>query len=356
LNKQLYGTTSDGIPVYQYTLTNSQNVEIKIITYGGIITEVNVPDSNGDVKNVVLGFDNLQDYETKSPFFGCITGRYANRIGKGKFTLEGKSYQLATNDGGKHHLHGGTKGFDKRNWEVTQEINGQGVEGIELHYVSPDGEENYPGTLDTYVTYTLNHQGEFRIDYRATTDQTTIVNLTNHTYWNLAGEGSGSIENHILYLNADRYTPTDPDSIPTGEIAPVAGTPLDFSKPRVIAEDLRSNYPQISYAKGFDLNWVLRRPSFDDRSMIQAAEVREPNSGRQMEVWTTEPAIQFYSGNFLAGSVSGPSQRTYRQGDALALETQHFPDSPNQPDFPSVVLRPGETYETSTIYKFVINR
>lgn len=326
------------------------------MTYGGVITAVNLPDRHGIAKNIVLCFDNFSDYETQSPYFGCITGRYANRINQGKFILDGKPYQLANNEGGRHHLHGGVSGFDKKNWAVTREIDQPGLQGVELHYLSPDGEEQYPGSLDVYVTYTLNDQGELRIDYRATTDKATIVNLTNHTYWNLAGEGTGSIEGHVVTLFADRYTPTDPTSIPTGEIAPVAGTPMDFLKPKRIGDGLRSNHPQVAYAKGYDLNWVLQRPSLADQSLIQAAEVREEKSGRRMEVWTTEPAIQFYTGNFLDGSRFGPSQLAYRQGDALALETQHFPDSPNHANFPSTVLRPGETYQSTTIYKLLADR
>ncbi len=352
MRKQLYGTTSSGIPVYEYTLTSPRQVEVKIITYGGIITAVNVPDERGAVKNVALGFDNFKDYETKNPYFGCITGRYANRIAKGRFTLDGTTYQLATNEG-VNHLHGGTIGLDKRVWEVTREIVEPERTGIELHYLSPDGEENYPGNLDIYVTYTLNAQNELEIHYRAVTDRSTVVNLTNHSYWNLAGEGSGSIEDHVLYLNADRYTPVDGYAIPTGELAPVAGTPLDFTTPKRIGDDLRSDHPQIACVRGFDHNWVLNRPSLEDRTLIQAAVLSHPASGRRMEVWTTEPGIQFYSGNFLDGSRYGPSRRAYRQGDALALETQHFPDSPNHPEFPSTVLRPGQTYDTTTLYKFL---
>lgn len=323
-----------------------------MIIYGGIITEVNLPDRYGTARNIVLGFDNLKDYETRSPYFGCITGRYANRIALGKFSLGDQTYQLATNDG-PNHLHGGLKGLDKKNWAVTKELDQPDAMGIELHYLSPDGEENYPGNLDIFVTYTLTSDSDLRIDYRAVTDQATIVNLTNHTYWNLAGEGTGSIENHILYLNADFYTPTDAGSIPTGEIASVEGTPLDFRTPKVIAEGLRSNHQQIAYARGYDHNWVLRRPSPGDTSLIQAAELREEKSGRRIEVWTTEPGIQFYSGNFMDATRYGPSKHAYRQGDALALETQHFPDSPNHANFPSTVLQPGEVYQSTTIYKLL---
>ncbi|HEX9018832.1 MAG TPA: aldose epimerase family protein [Anaerolineaceae bacterium] len=351
MNKRLYGTTADGIPVHEYTLTNPGKMEVKIITYGSIITAVRAPDRSGALANVALGFENLHDYETLSPYFGAMTGRYANRIAKGRFTLDGVTYQLAINDG-PNHLHGGLKGFDKRVWEVTSEINEPGAQGIALHYLSPDGEENYPGSLDVTLTYRLTEQNELRIDYHATTDAPTIVNLTNHSYWNLAGEGSGSITGHVVSLNADRYNPVDPTAIPLGELAPVAGTPFDFLNPKPIADGIRADHEQVRNGKGFDHNWVLRRSSFADRSLIQAAVVVDPVSGRRMEVLTTEPGVQFYTGNFLDGSRYGTSHRAYRQSDGLALETQHFPDSPNQPAFPSTVLRPGEIYQTTTVYAF----
>lgn len=356
MKKQHYGTLNNGTPIYAYTMTNTNQVQVQVITYGGIITCINVPDRGGVVQNVVLGLDSLQDYETRNSFFGCITGRYANRIAHGQFTLDGKTYQLANNEGGSNHLHGGMIGFDKKVWDVVREITGPGEEGIELHYLSPDGEENYPGNLDVSVSYFLTAKNELRIEYRATTDAPTIVNLTNHTYWNLAGEGSGPIYDHVLQLNADQYTPVDAASIPLGELAPVEGTPLDFRQPKVISADIRSCHQQIVFGKGFDHNWVIRRPSLDDRSLVKAGELTDPGSGRCMEVWTSEPGIQFYSGNFLVGGSYGPSHRAYRQSDALALETQHFPDSPNQPQFPSTVLRPGGVYKSMTVYKFgVIN-
>jgi aldose 1-epimerase len=351
LTKEPYGTTADGVEVMQYTMTNAMGTEVKIITYGGTITSIMLPDRQGEMKNVALGFDNLADYETKSPYFGCITGRYANRIAEGKFTLDDVEYQLDVNNG-PNHLHGGVKGFDKVVWEVTQEIEGEDGVGIELHYLSPDGDQNYPGALDTYVTYLLNDQNELVMNYKATTDAPTILNLTNHTYWNLAGEGEGAIYDHILKINADYFTPDDENLIPTGELAPVEGTPFDFRMPKAIGEGIRSNDPQIVIGRGFDHNWVLYRESPEDTEMMLAATLRDLPSGRVLEVWTTEPGIQFYAGNFLDGSLYGPSGRAYRQGDALALETQHYPDSPNQPDFPTTVLRPGETYDTTTIFKF----
>jgi aldose 1-epimerase len=328
-------------------------MEVKIITYGGIITSVKVPDKKGQFTNVVLGFDNLQGYEGMTTYFGCITGRYANRIAEGKFTLDGVEYQLDINNG-PNHLHGGFKGFDKQVWEVTKEIIEPKAVGIELHYLSPDLDQKYPGALDTYVTYRLTDKNSIRIDYKATTDAPTIVNLTNHSYWNLKGEGECDINDHILKINADYYTPDDENLIPTGEIAPVAGTPFDFRMPKPISKGLRSDDPQVVIGRGWDHNWVLNRPSFEDKSLIFAASVYEQKSGRVLEIWTTEPGIQFYSGNFLDGTVYGTSHRAYRQGDGLALETQHFPDSPNHDNFPSTVLRPGQTYETTTIFKLKV--
>ncbi len=348
IKKQRYGVTADGVTVDEYTLRNANGVEIKIITYGGIITEVNVPDRYGRTANIALGLSNLRDYETKNAFFGAITGRYANRIANSKFTLDGVEYILPANTP-PHHLHGGMKGFDKVVW-AARELAGQ--EGVELSYLSADGEEGYPGTLDTKVTYTLDDENRFKIVYTATTDKPTIVNLTNHSYFNLAGEGMGDIHDHILMLNADTFTLGDEGLIPTGEFAEVTGTPFDFRTPKAIAAGQRSSHPQIAAGRGYDHNWVLNRPSPDDTSLIIAARVYEPASGRTMEVWTTEPGIQFYAGNFLTGAQYGPGGRAYRQGDGLALETQHYPDSPNHANFPSTVLRPGETYESTTIFKF----
>lgn len=346
ITKAAFGTTPGGDTVYEYTLTNENGVTVRVITYGGAITAVHVPDRDGQFKNVVLGFKRLGDYLERSPYFGCITGRYANRIDGAKFTLDGTEYSLAQNDGPRH-LHGGNKGFDKYIWEAAVSDN-----RLALHRISPDGEENYPGNLDTTVTYSLNDDNELRLDYQATTDKATVVNLTNHSYFNLAGEGSGSVEDHWLMLNASRFSSVLEGGIPTGEHTPVEGTPFDFLISKPISGGLRSGHPQMVLGRGYDHNFVLDRPDFSDTSLLLAARVQDPVSGRCMEVETTEPCIQFYTSNFIDGTLVGSGGRMYRQGDALCLETQHFPDSPNQPDFPTTTLRPGETYQTSTIYRF----
>ena len=347
--KQSYGKTSDGQQVDEYTLTNAQGMEVKLITYGGILTSIRVPDRDGTLDNVTLGFDNLADYENKSPYFGSIIGRYGNRIAEGKFTLKGKDYTLAVNDG-PNALHGGLKGFDKVVWDA-EEITRDGVSGVVLSRTSPDGEEGYPGNLDVRVSYFLTDDNEIRMDYFARTDATTIVNLTNHAYFNLRGEGNGSIYEHILMLDADSYTPVDATLIPTGELAPVENTPFDFRVPKQIGFGQRSKHEQIVIAQGYDHNFVLNRDE-DDNSLKLVARMYDPHSGRIMEVLTTEIGIQFYSGNFLDATLIGSSGRLYRQSDGFALETQHFPDSPNKPDFPSTVLEPDEVYESTTIYKF----
>lgn len=347
---RIYGTTIEGQTVEEYTLTNAQGMEVKFITYGGILTAISVPDQNGRFANVALGFDCLDKYEADHPYFGAITGRYANRIAKGQFCLDDREYALFVNDG-PNSLHGGKTGFDRRIWSA-KEVAGAEHSGVELSYLSVDGEEGYPGAVDVAVTYSLTDANELRIHYSAKTDAPTVINLTNHCYFNLMGEGEGAIYNHILTLNANYYTPTDSTQIPTGEIAAVAGTPFDFRLPKAIGPGERSSHPQIVMAKGYDHNFVLNRDGLSAGDLGLAARLYEPVCGRFMEVWTSEPGIQFYAGNFLDATLAGASGRLYRQSDGLALETQRFPDSPNQPHFPSTVLRPGSRFESTTIYKF----
>lgn len=343
---------ADGQSVELYTLTNAGGMDVKIMTYGGIVQSIRVPDASGQAANVVLGFATLAEYVAGNPYFGALIGRYGNRIAKGKFTLEGKEYTLPINNA-PNSLHGGMVGFDKRVWQAADASEGDSV-GIKLSRVSPDGEQGYPGALTVDVTYLLRSDNALELRYHATTDAPTVVNLTNHSYFNLAGEGSGGISAHELMLAADRYTPTDATAIPTGDLAPVAGTAFDFTKMTSIGARIRAAEEQIILGRGYDHNFVLTRPSADDVSMMTAAKVIDPASGRKMEVSTTQPGIQFYSGNFLDGTTVGTTGHPYRQGDAFCLETQHFPDSPNQPSFPSTELRPGETHSTTTVYKFSV--
>ncbi|MGJ5762685.1 aldose epimerase family protein [Streptomyces galbus] len=345
--KELFGTLADGTKVHRWSLHNG-GTRLKVLSYGGIVQSLEIPDKHGRYANVSAGFAALEDYVASSPYFGALIGRYGNRIGKGRFTLDGTAYQLSVNDG-ENSLHGGAKGFDKRVWDVEPFTHGSDV-GLHLYYTSVDGEMGYPGTLRTKVTYTLNRHGDWRIDYTATTDKATVVNLTNHTYWNLAGEGSGSIEDHELTIAASRFTPTDAGLIPTGELARVAGTPFDFRRAKPIGRDIRAGHEQQVLAKGYDHNWVLDKGI--TATPVHVATLRDPRSGRTLRIATDQPGLQFYSGNFLDGTLTGTSGRTYRQGDALCLETQHFPDSPNRPSFPSTVLRPGQTYRTSTVHTF----
>jgi len=347
---ELFGEV-DGQPVERYTLTNANGMQVSILTYGATVQSIMVPDRDGTMGNVALGFDNIEDYDTISPYFGSIVGRYANRIAEGTFTLDGETYELAINND-PNTLHGGDEGFDNQIW-MAAEVESADGPAVAFSHTSPDGEEGYPGTLDVTVTYTLTDSDEIRIDYAATTDAPTVINLSNHTYFNLAGEGSGSIYDHELQLNASNYTPVDETLIPTGEIAPVAGTAFDFTTAKPIGEGIRdASNEQIMIGLGYDHNFVLDRDAPDDTTMIQAAEVVDPASGRVMTVTTTEPGIQFYSGNFLNGAFGGPSGQAYRQGDGFCLETQHFPDSPNQPDFPTTELRPGEEFTSTTVYAF----
>jgi aldose 1-epimerase len=348
VDKEPFGTTPDGVPVDRYTLSNDHGMRVRVLTYGGIVQTIEVPDQFGHIANVALGFDNLADYVARSPYFGAIIGRYGNRIGKGQFTLDGVTYQLNLNDDA-NTLHGGYAGFDKQVWTASP-VREPAAVGLALHRVSPAGEENYPGTLDVTVTYRLTADNTLRVDYRATTDAPTIVNLTNHSYVNLAG--SGTIERHQLTLNASHYTPVDSGLIPTGAIEPVDGTPMDFRLPTAIGDRIRDGFPQLVLGQGYDHNWVLDRQDPTGHDLEFAARVFDPISGRTLTIHTTEPGIQFYSGNFLDATLVGTGGKIYRQGDSLALETQHFPDSPNHPDFPSTVLRPGEIFQSTTTYQF----
>lgn len=340
-----YGTTADGKAVEVYTLTNEAGHSVKFLSYGGVITEINVPDRNGNLDSVVLGFDNLADYEAKSPFFGGLIGRYANRIAAGKFNLDGKDYTLNLNNGA-NTLHGGTKGYDKVVWTV------KALEGAsaELTYHSPDGEEGYPGNLDVRVVYTWTDEDELKIEYWATTDAPTVVNLTSHSYFNLGGDGSGSIEDDILTIYADAYTPYDGGGIPFGEIAPVADTPFDFRTAVPIGKRIRSNHQQMINGRGYDHNWVINGGGAG--SVVPAAVLYNGDTGRGMTISSDQPGLQFYTGNFLDGSTYGAAGKEYRQGDGLCLEPQHFPDSPNHDNFASTRLNPGDTYHTVTVHRF----
>ncbi len=347
VTREPFGRLPDGQQVELFTLTNAHGVQAKIITYGGIVTALQVPDCTGTPAVVVLGYDNLEQYLEDSPYFGAIVGRYGNRIAGGRFTLDGVTYTLATNDG-RNHLHGGIKGFDKVLWkgELLRE---EHAVGVRLRYLSPDGEEGYPGRLDAVVTYRLTDANELRIDYEATTDKPTIVNLTHHSYFNLAGQGSGDILGHLLQINADRFTPVDAELIPTGELRSVEGTPFDFRRLTAIGARISLPDEQLRNGRGYDHNFVLNSGG---GSLALAATVYEPTTGRIMEVITTEPGIQFYSGNFLDGHHVGKGGKAYHHRTGFCLEAQHFPDSPNKPGFPSVVLRPGQVYRQTTIYRF----
>jgi aldose 1-epimerase len=321
-------------------------MQARIITYGGTVVSLTAPDRNGKYADVVLGMDDLAGYMKGTAFFGALIGRYGNRIGHAQFSLDGNLYKLPANDNG-NMLHGGPEGFDKRVWSAMTVIGADG-RTLELTYVSKDGEAGFPGTLTSHVVYTLTAKNELKIDYTATTDKPTVVNLTNHSYFNLAGQGEGDVLGHEVMINADRFTPVDAGLIPTGELRPVAGTPFDFTKPTAIGARIEANDEQIKFGKGYDHNWVLNKSA---EGLTKAAEVSEPKSGRVMEVWTTEPALQFYTGNFLDGTLKGKGKTYIRRG-ALCMETQHYPDSPNKPAFPSTELKPGATYRSTTLYRF----
>ena len=348
-----FGTTRDQQAVHVYTLTSAQGVEMRVLDYGGIILSLRVPDRAGEFADVVLGYDSLPAYLAESPYFGALIGRYGNRIAGGRFTLDGQTYTLATNNG-RNHLHGGVKGFDKVVWRAEPFERADEV-GLVLTYTSPDGEEGYPGTLQARVTCTLTNRNELIFDYHATTDRATPVNLTQHSYFNLTGPGTRDILDHVLLLAADRFTPVDSTLIPTGELHAVAGTPFDFRTPTAIGARIGQDETQLRFGGGYDHNFVLDRPNpAAPDELTLAARVYEPASGRVLEVLTTEPGLQFYSGNFLDGTLTGKGGVIYRHRTGFALETQHFPDSPNQPGFPSTILRPGEVYRTRTIYRFSV--
>lgn len=347
MKKELFGKAADGKEVYIYTLRNKNGMEARITNYGGILVSLMVPDRNGKPGDVVLGYDSLAEYIKDSPYFGALVGRYANRIGKGRFTLNGVEYKLAINNGA-NHLHGGLKGFDKVVWDVNEKESRPGG-SLTLSYRSKDGEEGYPGDLSVKVVYSLTESNELRIEYGATTDKPTVVNLTHHSYFNLAGAGSGDILSHELFIDADLFTPVDSGLIPTGEMQSVKGTPMDFTQPTAIGARINSNETQLKIAGGYDHNWVVNKPM---KSFGLAARVFEKTTGRVMEVWTTEPGLQFYSGNFLSGSNIGKGGKRYEHRFGFCLETQHYPDSPNRPQFPSTILNPGQTYSSTTVYRF----
>ena len=345
--RDTFGAMPDGTAIDAFTLTNARGIRVRAISYGGIITSLDTPDRNGQPGDIVLGFDTMDGYQKDPPYFGAIIGRYGNRIAKGRFTLDGQTYTLATNNG-ENHLHGGLKGFDKVVWDAAPFENERGV-GVIFRHTSPDGDEGYPGTLTVEVTYTLTTDNELVVDYRATTDKATPVNLTQHSYFNLAGDGAGDILGHVLQLDASHFTPVDAELIPTGEIAPVEGTPFDFRAPTAIGARIDADHEQVKLGGGYDHNFVLDRAS---DGLVHAARVVEPTSGRTLDVSTTEPGIQFYSGNFLDGTITGKGGHVYRHRNGFCLETQHYPDSPNQPGFPSTILRPGEEYRSQTVFRF----
>ena len=346
VKKEAFGNTPDGKAVELYTLANSHGIEVRLINYGGIVVSVKTPDKSGHFADITLGFDSLAGYLNNKPFFGALVGRYGNRIGNAKFTLDGKTYTLAKNNG-PNSLHGGLKGFDKVVWQA-ESFQKPGEAGVILKYTSADGEEGYPGNLHTTVTYTLNDKNEFKIDYHATTDKVTPLNLTNHTYFNLAGEGSGTILNEEMMINADHFTPVDSTLIPTGKIESVKGTPLDFTKPTPVGARINDKNEQLAFGGGYDHNFVINRQG---PGLVLAARAYDPASGRVLEVETTQPGVQFYTANFLDG-VHGKNGHVYNKRDAFCLETQHYPDSPNKPEFPSSILRAGQTYHEITVWKF----
>ena len=352
VTRDRFGVAPDGKPVDVYTLVNARGIRTRILTYGGIIQTLETPDRGGKMDDVVLGFNDLQGYVKSSPYFGAIVGRYGNRIARGRFALDGRTYTLATNNG-PNHLHGGIKGFDKVVWGA-ESFRSDTAVGLVLTHTSPDGDEGYPGTLRSKVTYTLTNRDELAIDSEATTDKPTIVNLTNHTYWNLAGDGTRDVLGHVMMIESSQIVPVDSTLIPTGQLLPVAGTPFDFRTPTPVGASIDDPHIQIRFGGGYDHTFVLDRAG--GTALSHAVRVTEPTTGRALDIFTTEPGVQVYSGNFLDGSFAGKRGRVYRRRYGLALETHHYPDSPNQPSFPSVVLRPGETYRTRTVFRFGVTQ
>jgi aldose 1-epimerase len=357
ITQATFGYTAARTPVEIYTLRNGHGMEARIITYGGIVQSLKVPDKDGKLEDVVLGYDTLDGYLTNNPYFGCLVGRYGNRIGGAKFTLEGKTYTLATNNG-PNSLHGGIVGFDKVVWKAKSWFTLDGP-ALELNYVSKDGEEGFPGTLKVTAIYTLTENNELHLDFTATTDKPTVCNLTHHSYFNLKGQGNGDILGHEVYINADKITPVDKDLITTGELKPVDGTPFDFRKPTAIGARINDPDQQLQYGPGYDHNWVINKPlDKEGKPMLNKfslqARVHEPTTGRVMEVWSTEPGLQFYAGNFLDGSIIGKEGKMYPRRSGFCMEPQHYPDSPNKPMFPSTELKPGKTYQTSIVYRFSV--
>lgn len=350
ISSEPFGALPDGEAVTLYTLTNGKGMEMRVIDYGAIILSLTAPDADGRFDDVTLGYDSLSDYLDETPYFGAVIGRYGNRIAGGRFELDGVTYELAKNNG-PNHLHGGVRGFDKVVWDAVP-FEREDAVGLIFRRTSPDMEEGYPGNLSATVTYTLTDENEIVFDYEATTDEATPVNLTQHAYFNLAGDGERDILGHVLTINADHFTPVDSTLIPTGEIRPVEGTPFDFTEPTPIGARINQDNEQLRRGLGYDHNFVLNGSGED--SLVLAARLYEPTTGRVMEVLTTEPGVQFYSGNFLDGSLTGKNGAVYEHRYGLALETQHFPDSPNQPAFPSTILRPGETYRSTTVYRFSV--
>jgi aldose 1-epimerase len=348
MKKQSFGKTSDGRPVDLYTLSNKMGMEVTITNFGGIVVSLKAPDRTGKFEDVVLGYDSIDGYLTNKAFFGALIGRYGNRIAHGKFMLNDKTYSLPKNDG-DNTLHGGLEGFNKRLW-TAKDVSGSKGPALELTYLSPDGEEGFPGNLKVKVVYTLNDQNELTIAYSATTDKDTVVNLTNHSYFNLAGQGNGDVLAHELMIKGDAITAVDDTLIPTGELRPVKGTPFDFTHATAIGARINQDDPQLKVGKGYDHNWVLN--DHGSRTPALVAEAFEPKSGRVLQVLSTEPGVQFYSGNFLDGTITGKGGKAYNRRFGFCLETQHFPDSPNHPKFPSTMLKPGQTYSTTTIFKF----